>query len=252
MISAGGFLGKVAEYLVGELSKRKFAKDTDKKGHACEAFTRLYFLLTELQAITSYVQDGAKAALEQKDATVLASFVWTVQRRLKVTSNDYLETVTMLYEPLEIFAPDVGRALGVITNWKFNILWEVSDSFVLDGQPGGQAIVRMRYLKPDDRLLEIDLAAYARRVVSGEASIRANQFEWPETFLTRGDKTSAFTEVEFNFATLEDVRQLDQLLEKHAAALDAGKNALREFIKVNFTIAEVLYEKKHIEPAWFH
>ena len=58
MISAGGLLGKIVEFLASELSKRKLARDSDNSaGQACQAFTRLYFLLVDVQAITDYVRE---------------------------------------------------------------------------------------------------------------------------------------------------------------------------------------------------
>ena len=65
MISIIGLLGKLSEFLANELSKRKLARDADKKGQACEAFTRLYFLLADLQSITDFLEEGAKLATEQ-------------------------------------------------------------------------------------------------------------------------------------------------------------------------------------------
>lgn len=251
MIGASGLLGKIAEFLADDLSKRKFARDADKRGQACEAFTRLYYLLVDLQAITDYVREGARVALDEKHPEHVAFYIRDSLRRIKLTSNDYIETFTMLAEPLEIYAPEVAEALGTVTDMKFNILWEVSKAYIVETAHNGAEVVKMRYLKPEDRLLEIDIASYVARVTSGEAKLRAENFEWPDILLFRGDINSTFKEVELDFLSLEDVRQFAELLDRHAKALSAGKLALRDYIKKTFTIEEVLYERKNIEPSWF-
>lgn len=157
----------------------------------------------------------------------------------------------MLAEPLEIYAPELAEALRTVTAWKFNILWEVSKGYIVESEHNGATVVKMRYLKPEDRLLEIDIASYVGRVASGEAKLRAENFEWPDILLYGGDINSAFKEVELDFFSVEDVRHFAELLDRHAEALSAGKFALRDYIKNTFTIEEVLFEKKQIEPSWF-
>jgi hypothetical protein len=251
MIGASGLLGKIAEFLAQDLSKRKFARDSDKRGQACEAMTRLYYLLVDLQAITDYVRKGARSAISLNEPDHIVFFLRDSLRRIKLTSNDYIETLTLLAEPLEIYAPEVAEALGAVTAWKFNILWEVSKAYLVETDDTGTVVVKMKFLKPEDRLLEIDLASYVKRVASGEAKQRAENFEWPEILLYAGNIESTFTEVELNFLSVDDVRHFVELLDRHAQALSVGAVALRDYIKKTFTIDEVLFERKKIEPSWF-
>jgi hypothetical protein len=251
MITGIGFLGKVVEFLAGDLAKRKFSRDSDKKGQACEAFTRLYYLLVDLEAVTNYLREGAHAVVRDNHPEHIAYYVRDSLRRIKLSSNDYIETFTLLREPLEIFAPEVAKALRTVTAWKFNILWEVSNAFIVETADNGATVVRMNYLKPDERLLEIDLDAYVKRVATGEADRRAEHFEWPEILLYRGDVETAFQHAELNFVSLEDVKGFVEMLDRHASALANGKSALREFLRNNFTVEEILYETKRIEPSWF-
>jgi hypothetical protein len=219
MIGATGLLGKIAEFLAQELSKRKFTRDTDKRAQACEAFTRLYFLLVDLQAITDYIREGAWDAVKRNHPDSFAFYIRDSLRRIKLASNDYMETVTLLAEPLEIYAPELAEALGTITAYKFNILWEISQAYIVESELNGTQIVKMRYLKPEDRLLEIDIAAYVERVARGEARLRADNFEWPEIFLYRGDIASTFKEVELDFLSVEDIKHFAELLDRHAKLL---------------------------------
>lgn len=251
MLSAAGLLGKIAAFLAQDFAKRKLARDSDKRGQACEAFTRLYYLLVDLEAITDYVREGAHTAVKESHPDHIAYYIRDSLRRIKQTSNDYIETFTELAEPLEIFAPDVADALTSVTAWKFNILWEVSKAYLVESEHNGATVVKLRYLKPDDRLLEIDIAAYVERVATGAAKLRAEQFEWPETLLYRGDIKSAFKEVELDFLSIEDVQHFAELLDRHAEILRTGKTALKEYIRKTFTLEEVLFERKSISPSWF-
>jgi hypothetical protein len=251
MIGATGLLGKIAEFLAQDLSKRKLARDSDKRGQACEAFTRLYYLLVDIEAITDYIRSGARDAAAQNRPDTIAFYIRDSLRRIKIASNDYIETFTMLNDPLEIYAPDLAEALRTVTGWKFNLLWEASKAYIVDSENNGATVVKMRYLKPDDRLLEIDIGSYVARVANGEARLRAEHFEWPEVLLYRGDIKSVFKDVELDFLSVEDVRHFSEMLDGHAKALSAGKLALREYIRATFSIEEVLYERKQIEPSWF-
>lgn len=252
MISAISLLGKVAEFLAHQLGAKELARGSDKRGQACQMITRLYYLLVDLRSVTDYMIEGADLSIEHSSPSILASRFRDISGRVEKASNEFFETLGFLDEPLALFAPETADALAAITAWKGNLLWEISRAFIIERSPDGfHEILKVRYLRPKDRILEIDFGAYVERVRTGQVKVKPEQLEWPDDFLYGGSVTSAFEESEVSFASIEDVKQFSSLLRKHSKVLDSGISALKSFIQSKFTFDEVLYENKKIEPAFF-
>jgi hypothetical protein len=251
MLSALSLLGKVVEFIARGLQSAQLTRAADKRGQSCRAMTRLYYLLVELSSLAGYMLRNAQQAVAQNDAAFLGYTFRDTKRRIQTTTNDFVETFCMLREALDIFAPDLVDALSAVMNWKFNLLWEISQYTIFEDDGPAVAVRRFKYLRPDERLLNLEIGAYAKSLTEGNATTRAEAFEWPETLLYSGRIQEAFDPAELSFVDVDEVRQFASMLERHKRVLDDGITALRNFLRETFTVDEVLYESVEIAPAWF-
>src|SRR5207253_6371736 len=112
---------------------------------------------------------------------------------------------------------------------------------ILDGDEA-QGVRRVQFLKPDERILNLDIGAFVQRLKNGEARRRAERFEWPDRLLYYGSTENAFSSEEVTFANVDDARRFAALLQEHGAVLSTGIASLKRYIRETFTIDEVLYE----------
>jgi hypothetical protein len=251
MFSALSILGKIAEFLANELQSITIARATDKRGQACAALTRLYYLLVELESLTDEMQSVAEHAVASNVPELLAYRYQDVQRRIARFTNDFVETFTQLEEVLKIFAPEVAAALVPVSHSKCNLLWELSQFVVIETDGEGSPLRKVTYLKPDERLLNLDIGAFAERLKSGQAQERAERFEWPDRLLFYGDVEGSFSSEELTFVENSEVCKFANMLKEHSQVLSTGIHALKDYIKSTFRLDEVLYERVKINPGWF-
>src|SRR5438477_9498678 len=154
MISVLALLGKFAEFIAKGLQEASLTRASDKRGQACAVISRLYYLLVELRELTRHMGDVAQAAVDSGKSEVIAYHFHGIHRRTARLTNDFVETFTMLQDSLEIFAPDVAQALRVVSYSKSNLLWNITQYVVLDGDEA-QGVRRVRFMKPDERILNL-------------------------------------------------------------------------------------------------
>jgi hypothetical protein len=159
MITWSGFIGKTASFLATEVGKKLIAEKSDKKQLACELFTRLYFNLVELEARVSQIVTAAEEARKTQDFMTLYCVVSQQEKPAEKLTMEFYEIAQILREVLEIYFPDVEKALGSIFAWKGSILFEAERTVVSEYNSTVQ-FSRLRYKKPSDRLLEIDIAKH--------------------------------------------------------------------------------------------
>jgi hypothetical protein len=240
----------MAEFIAEGLREASLTRAGDKRGQACAAISRLYYLLVELRELTRHMADAAQLAVDSGNPEIIAYHFHGIHRRIARLTNDFVETFTMLQDSLEIFAPDVAQALCAVSYSKSNLLWNITQYVVLDGSEAS-GVRKVQFLKPDERILNLDIGAFVQRLKNGEAERRAERFEWPDRLLYYGSTENAFSNEEITFANVEDAERFAALLREHGAVLSTGITALKQYIRETFTIDEVLYERVDIEPEIF-
>jgi hypothetical protein len=251
MLSLLSLIGKFVEFVAKGLQSANLSRASDKRGQACQTITRLYYLLIELKSLASYMGRQADHAIRQDDASLLAYSFRDAKRRIQASTNDFVETFYSIAEALDIFAPDLAEALSAIMNGKLNLLWMISQYEVFEPDDSRVIVRKYSYLNPDDRLLDLDIEAVAKRLVSGEAGQRAERFEWPDTLFHSMTEIDGFSPAELNFVSIDEVRSFARMLDQHGKVLNDGIVSLKEFIRNTFTIDEVLYEDFKISPEWY-
>src|SRR5438046_346911 len=144
MISVLALLGKIAEFIAKGLQEASLTRASDKRGQACAAISRLYYLLVELRELTRHMADVAQFAVDSGNPEIVAYHFHGMYRRIARLTNDFVETFTILQDALEIFAPDVAQALGAVSYSKSNLLWNITQYEFVDGNEAG-GVRRVRF-----------------------------------------------------------------------------------------------------------
>jgi hypothetical protein len=251
MISALVILGKIAEFIGKGLQELSLKWATDKRGRACSSIVRLYYLLVELQSLAEHLHSRAELAIEKNNPSLLAFTFRDANRRISGFTNDLIETFTQLQEALEIFAPELTGALAAVVFSKSNLLWHISQYVIVDTD-GVREARKFKYLKSDERLLNIDIGAFVKRLKSGELQTRrVERFEWPDRLLYFGSVSEGFSPAELTFVDINETKEFSEMLKEHINVLAVGTTTLKDYIRNTFTINEVLYERVEIEPGVF-
>jgi len=251
MLSAISLLGQIAMLLAKRLKSVDLSGASDGRGPACASFTRLYYLLVELKSLTAYVSERAKFAIEHNNPVLFAFVLRNTKRRIQDGANDFAETFHSLEQTVDKFAPEMTGALSAVANWKVNLLQKICESTAFEQDAEHLEVRSLKYLKPNERLLKLDVEAYANQLKNAGVRPRAERFEWPDTLLYNGSLDDTFSTAELGFVDVEQLKELSSMLDEHRRILDRGILALKDYIKNTCTLDQVLYEQVEIAPEAF-
>ncbi len=163
MLSAISLLGQIAMLLAKRLKSVDFNGALDGRGAACGSLTRLYYLLVELKSLTAYISERAKFAIEHNNPVLFAFVLRNTKRRIRDGANDFAETFHSLEQTLDKFVPDMAGALSAVASWKVNLLQRICESTVFEQDAEHLEVRKLKYLKPNERLLNLDVDACFRK-----------------------------------------------------------------------------------------
>jgi len=251
MLSAISLLGQIAMLLAKRLKSVDFDGALDGRGAACVSLTRLYYLLVELKSLTAYISERAKFAIEHNNPVLFAFVLRNTKRRIQDGANDFAETFHSLEQTVDKFAPEMTGALSAVANWKVNLLQKICESTAFEQDAEHLEVRSFKYLKPNERLLKLDVEAYANQLKNAGVRPRAERLEWPDTLLYSGSLDNTFSTAELGFVDIEQLKELSSMLDQHRQVLDRGILALKDYIKNTCTVDQVLYEQVEIAPEAF-
>lgn len=241
MITWVGLIGKVFGFLGQEMAKKALNAEPDKRALACEAFTRLYFNLTKLERLTELVLASVEDSIHAGNTVSLTCRVHNMQQDIQRLSSDFFEDAQVLREVVEIFDPEAAEALSAVFAWKGSILWEASKCVTLT-RDGDDFVGKLSYRKPTDKILDLDISQQLawQRAHPGEVDWEA--LTWPQTLLVGGELSEAFAESEVTVVSKADMEEFADILKAHLLVLSEAKGSIRNLIKTNFSLDDVLFQ----------
>lgn len=284
MLTSLGLVGKVIEFLVTTVSKKKLDLALDDRKRAAKAFIRLHEALLELETISvafiSYVE-GLKNGKNSKlykvhiDRRFLAT--------LKPSAKEFFDSLRELTPTLSLYGPELSELLGAVRVGKMGVLKnfyyivhnaiaeEVGEYtrpqeedktskapkhserlLLFEPTPVSGAYYSLDLTIPNDTLMSADLKKLSTPTCRVEEIFGLMTFA-ADGSLSRGgsDVTDLFELVRDNLDAVHvdylDVNQLIDLyprLKRHHEVLVEARESLRQFIQARFALSDVLYVMK--------
>jgi len=243
-----GFIGKSFCFLAEKLASKKLDDLGDRKASACEALMRTYISIAEIEGSTSQILHDARATLEDGNVGRFEQAVRLKEGELRFRTTELAQATVQLGPILEIFDPTLHLCLMSVCAWKFNILYEASRSVVIEKEEGRATIAKVRFKKPLDRLLEIDMEEHYRWLKTHPNHAHWEDLEWPQTLLINNKIEDAFvdSEIAMDESGLQTIEDLVRVLGPHMKQLSNARKKLREMIRTSFDIGDVLYVSSRI------
>lgn len=244
MVTWGGFIAKMVEFLVTKWAGRKIDLALDDKKRTAWMFLRLHHALKDLSKLTKSIYQEMDVQFRSDDRS---NFAWLseVDRSVSNLSNEFFRIGDQLDEALAIFDPVLHHALLHLTYSKCSLLVAATEAFTVETDSTGNN-QQIRYTYPLEPLINIDYAQHYSWLES-HREIDLDKLEWPQTVLI-GLETNLYisegtvpSKRSPNY--VENVAALQSILEHHGALLEQANSALAKFIRENFSIEDVLFSK---------
>ena len=244
MVTWGGVIAKMVEFLVTKWASRKIDLAFDARKRTAWMFVRLHHALKDLSKLTTsiYEEIGVQS---KNDGRSDSAWLSEVDRSVSDLSNEFFRIGDQLDEALAIFDPVLHHALLHLTFSKGSLLVAAAGAFTVetDVTENNQQI---QYTYPLEALININYAQHYSWLES-HREIDLDKLEWPQTVLI-GLETNLYisegtvpSKRSPNY--VENVAALQSILEHHGALLEQANSALATFIRENFSIDDLLFSK---------
>lgn len=237
MVPGGGLLGKLVEFAVERIAGKKIDLLLDDKKKACRAFVELHSCLERLDEITGDFIESIELEAGT-DHFVIITRLRLLSNSIELLSNRFFELGNELGEAIKLYDSDLARAVGHLYFSKFSILLLASEG-VKTEESAKEALIE--YVRPSSRILTIDMDAYFRRFQQLKDQISAEDLEWPTGMLIGADFEGTFEEVTIKVSDFDSRREFAAILRNHRHILSTARMKLREFIKSNFDVSDIVY-----------
>lgn len=235
MITAEGIVGKLVSFIVNKTIGKLVDLPFDKRKKACRALTKLYYCVQTLDDVTDEFYESFNSFESSGISEAMVNALNNNAYKINLASNMFIELGEELHAGLEIIDPALADSCGALYISKFDFLTFMSNSVEWVHRDSNS------YLKvkaPLESMLDVDLEQQYQ-----EISIRLKDnetFDWPSTAL---DDFSSNTEVlKISFENDDAAKKLKKHLDSHRALLKSSKESLRNLLKDNFSIEEVLFQ----------
>lgn len=248
MVTWLGFIGKMIEFMATKLMGKRIDLSLDQKRKAGRTFVRLHHILLELEEATKdLIQNIDKPMI---DGLAREAWLFNLDSDVSRLSNEFLNLTDKLHEVLNIFDPNLSLALSELRYYKFALLVAASHSFKRTSDDE-DSVAMIEYQYPDDKMLDISFEEHYRWILSNPDYFKKtyyddSELEWPQNVLL--GSAGAYDLIEEDSVKRgtieeqrEDIERLRRILKLHAEVISQANKRLREFIAVNFSIADVLY-----------
>lgn len=235
MLTAEGIVGKFVSFIVNKTIGKLIELPFDKRRKACRALTKLYYCAQALDDITESFLQTLKAFEEAGDAWAVVNSLNGHAYELELASNMFIELGQELYGGLKIIDPTLAQCCKTLYVSKFDFLSFISQSIQWD-RSGEKA--RMIVKRPLGKMESVDLDVLYEDTKF--ALQNGESYYWPSSALD--DFSDDFQEVFLSFEDDDAAVQLREMVIKQNRTLKTAKERLRNLIKDNFSIEEVLFQ----------
>ncbi|HEY9116550.1 MAG TPA: hypothetical protein VIN11_01925 [Roseivirga sp.] len=250
MLTGQGLIGKLVYFLATKLIEKKLDLALDDKKRACRAFVELYYCTDKLEDITNEFLKELKRSKNELQGGGLPNLFALHGRSLDALSSRFLEIGAELHRAVELYDETLADTVDQLFRFKYSFLYFAANSIEILPKEGE----RNRLLKfpvPSARVLDIDMESYYQWVKTHKDADFSEIYltEWPANVLAYSIFGGDFPEVTIEISDPEAVAQFSSILEEHGKVLSQARQQLREFVKDNFSIEDVLYVSKSLKPS---
>lgn len=234
MITAEGIVGKVVIFIVNKTVGKLIDLPFDKRRKACRSLTKLYYCVQTLDDVT---EDFYKTLIDFQnsgDAEAMVHALNNNKHKIEQASNMFIELGEELHSGLEIIDPALARCCNALYVSKFDFLSFMSNSIEWDRSDDKPNLL---VKTPLDNMLNVDLEHQYNKAKL--ALSEGDKYYWPSS--TLDDFSNNTDTIIITFDDADSARHLKQHLDKHRELLGAAKESLRNLLKDNFSIEEVLF-----------
>lgn len=235
MITAEAIIAKVVEFIVQKSATQLIKLSFDKRKKACRALTKLYYAMQALDDVTESIFRTVSdfRSTDSGEAFIVMNALNNHMYEISLASNAFIDIGLELHAGLEIIDPTLAVCCDALYISKFDFLSEMSNTVEWDRSIGsGCIIIKMPKRTTDFAALE---SSYMQVL---DTYKQGNKHYWPNTWTSSNEPSQVILTWEDNDAAESFLKRLTA----HRAILVDAKGKLRELLKANFTIEELLFQ----------
>lgn len=235
MLTAETVVGKVVSFICEKAATHIIKLSGDKRRKACRSLTKLYYTVQALAEVTEVILEAASNSRSTKtgEAYAVMNALNNHMHEVAQATNMFMDLGQELYAGLEIIDPALAECCDALYVSKFDFLSEMSNTIAWDRTTSpGSIVVKMPRRTVETETLE---RAYSEIL---DAYRRGEKTYWPDTW-TRVEGPGEI------ILTWEDHVAAEAFLQRltgHRMILVDANNRLRQLLKSNFTIEELLFQ----------
>jgi hypothetical protein len=235
MLTAASIVAKVVSFIAEKVMARLAALPFDRRRRACRSLTKLYYCVQSLDDVTERFLQTVNRFRESGNAVAVCNALSTHRRDVELATNMFVDLGDELYAGLEIIDPTLAQCCNSLYISKVDFLSFLSNSIRWERSGSTAQIVVKR---PLGRMDAVDMDDLYGQVQSALAA--GEKYYWPSSALD--DFADDFREVSITFETEDAALQLENMIHSQNVRLKAAKEKLRNLLKDNFSIEEILFQ----------
>jgi len=264
-----GFIGKLVEFMATKLIGKRLDLALDKKKKACKTFLAFLDSLSQLERLFGDFVKYIESFVAGKNSHIYRVHLERVTGELAKASRDFLENIEALGQVIYLYDSNLARLFSRMMHVKFGLtlvasqfFQSVTDEYDLRSDVADlddrQPVMRfdrlavdnpyyrgLDFTLPSEELMRLNLNEAYDKIVSESDDLT------PDGFLIFG--TRASTDILLNLVRHkyiekrigpDDIDVLIDLyptLKSHQEVLRKARESLREFIRKNFSLEDLLY-----------
>jgi hypothetical protein len=252
MITGAGFIGKLIEFLVIKLLGKRVDLAIDERKRACRAFLNLYESLSKLELIIGTIVSKLEPVAQNNRERLYSRWLDALSPQIDSTSIDLLRSIDSLGPIVSLFDPDLAAFFSRLVEGKKGIFFYVSSA---SSVREFRFEIKWRESSPPAKSKSLEAIRYttlSKEVTLGDlegtyAGIKKlagiPKVEWPRDVLS----TLIQDRLVDDYLTPTDqtkIKELYDALRTHLDVLAQAREKLGEFIKIRFSIEDLLYVMK--------
>lgn len=235
MLTAEGIVAKIVAFIVEKTIGKLGALAFDKRRKACRSLTKLYYCVQALDDATESFLQTLTDFGESGDAHAVVNALNNHRHNIELASNMFIELGHELGAGLEIIDPVLAKCCQTLYVSKGDFLTFISQSIHWEQMGSSRKIVLRR---PVGRLEAVDMGSLYNQTEAMYAAGALNY--WPRSAFD--DFAGDFQNIAIGFEDDEAAAELRQMIIQQNIRLRSAKERLRQLIRANFSIEEVLFQ----------
>jgi hypothetical protein len=235
MLTAEGVIGKVVSFIVDKTMGKLMALPFDKRRKACRSLTKLYYCIQCLDDVTEDFLRTLDDFQQRGDASAVVNALNNHSYDVELATNMFIDLGHELGGGLEIIDPALAHCCHALYIGKFDFLTFMSNSIHWDRSTSPSKIV---VKVPLGKMERVDMESMYEEAPA--AFRRGDKHYWPSSAFN--EFTTDFEDLSISFESEEAATWLRTMVVRQNAILKEAKKRLRQLIKDNFSIDEVLFQ----------